>query len=53
MLQLTVAKERPDLEQAKNELIVSNAKMKADLKGLEDLILRLLSKYFESMYLHE
>lgn len=44
MLGLVVAKERPDLEEAKNELIVNNAKMKAELKGLEDLILKLLSE---------
>jgi dynein heavy chain len=44
MLGLVVAKERPDLEEAKNELIVNNAKMKAELKSLENLILKLLSE---------
>jgi dynein heavy chain len=44
MLGLVVAKERPDLEEAKNALIVSNAKMKADLKEIEDKILKLLNE---------
>lgn len=44
MLGLVVAQERPDLEEAKNELIVNNAKMKAELKSLENLILKLLSE---------
>jgi len=44
MLGLVVAQERPDLEAAKNDLIINNAKMKAELKGLEDLILKLLSE---------
>jgi dynein heavy chain len=44
MLGLVVATERPDLEEAKNELIINNAKMKAELKSLEDLILRLLQE---------
>ena len=35
--------ERPDLEDAKNQLIVSNAKMKAELKEIEDKILERLS----------
>ena len=34
-----MAEERPDLEEAKNQLIVSNAKMKQELKGIEDEIL--------------
>ena len=44
MLGVVVAQERPDLEAAKNDLIINNAKMKAELKGLEDLILKLLSE---------
>lgn len=35
--------ERPDLEEAKNALIVSNAKMKQELKEIEDQILYRLS----------
>ena len=38
-----VAEERPDLEEAKNQLIVSNAKMKHELKEIEDRILLRLS----------
>ena len=38
-----VAEERPDLEEAKNQLIVSNAKMKQELKEIEDKILHKLS----------
>ncbi len=38
-----VAEERPDLEEAKNALIVSNAKMKQELKEIEDQILYRLS----------
>ncbi len=36
---IVVAEERPDLEEAKNQLIVSNAKMKQELKEIEDKIL--------------
>lgn len=43
MLALVVAEERPDLEEAKNQLIVSNAKMKQELKEIEDKILLKLS----------
>ncbi|KAM6325251.1 LOW QUALITY PROTEIN: dynein axonemal heavy chain 1 [Podargus strigoides] len=38
-----VAAERPDLEEARNQLIVSNAKMHQELKGIEDQILYQLS----------
>lgn len=38
-----VAEERPDLEGAKNQLIVSNAQMKQELKEIEDQILFRLS----------
>ncbi|XP_065097060.1 dynein axonemal heavy chain 1 [Paramisgurnus dabryanus] len=38
-----VAEERPDLESAKNQLIVSNAHMKQELKEIEDQILFRLS----------
>lgn len=43
MLAIVVAEERPDLEEAKNQLIVSNAKMKQELKEIEDRILYRLS----------
>ena len=43
LLGLVVAEERPDLEDAKNQLIISNAKMKQDLKEIEDRILYRLS----------
>lgn len=43
LLGLVVAEERPDLEEAKNQLIVQGAKMKQDLKELEDRILERLS----------
>ncbi|NXE09964.1 DYH1 protein, partial [Lophotis ruficrista] len=38
-----VAAERPDLEEARNQLIVSNAKMQQELKEIEDQILYRLS----------
>lgn len=40
---IVVAEERPDLEDAKNALIISNAKMKQELKEIEDKILYRLS----------
>ena len=43
LLGIVVAEERPDLEEAKNQLIVSNARMKHDLKDIEDRILFRLS----------
>ena len=43
LLGIVVAEERPDLEEAKNQLIVSNAKMKSELKEIEDKILQKLS----------
>ena len=43
LLCIVVAEERPDLEEAKNALIVSNAKMKQELKEIEDKILYRLS----------
>ncbi|KAL3318377.1 Dynein heavy chain 1, axonemal [Cichlidogyrus casuarinus] len=43
LLGIVVAEERPDLEDAKNQLIVSNAKMKQELKEIEDRILERLS----------
>ena len=43
LLALVVAEERPDLEEAKNQLIVSNAKMREELKEIEDKILQKLS----------
>lgn len=44
MLGCVVAEERPDLEEAKNQLIVSNSIMRNELKELEDTILTRLSK---------
>lgn len=38
-----MAEERPDLEEAKNQLILSNAKMRQELKEIEDQILTRLS----------
>ncbi|XP_078000357.1 dynein axonemal heavy chain 1-like isoform X2 [Glandiceps talaboti] len=43
VLSRVVAEERPDLEEAKNQLIISNAKMKQELKEIEDKILERLS----------
>lgn len=43
MLAVVVAEERPDLEEAKNQLIINNAKMKQELKDIEDKILTKLS----------
>uniref|UniRef100_A0A3Q2Y7B3 Dynein heavy chain 1, axonemal n=1 Tax=Hippocampus comes TaxID=109280 RepID=A0A3Q2Y7B3_HIPCM len=43
LLAQVVAAERPELETAKNQLIVSNAKMKQELKDIEDEILFRLS----------
>lgn len=43
LLGRVVAEERPDLEGAKNQLIVSNAQMKQELKEIEDQILLRLS----------
>lgn len=44
MLGLVVAKERPDLEEAKNALIIQNARMKQDLAEIEERILKMLSE---------
>ncbi|EFJ29004.1 inner arm dynein 3-2 [Selaginella moellendorffii] len=43
LLGVVVAKERPDLEQQKNELVVQGAENKRRLKELEDKILEVLS----------
>ncbi|KAJ8259834.1 hypothetical protein GJAV_G00174010 [Gymnothorax javanicus] len=43
LLGCVVAEERPDLEEAKNQLIVSSARMKQELKEIEDQILFRLS----------
>ncbi|XP_021099656.1 dynein heavy chain 1, axonemal isoform X2 [Heterocephalus glaber] len=43
LLGQVVAEERPDLEEAKNQLIISNAKMLQELKDIEDQILYHLS----------
>ena len=43
LLGIVVAEERPDLEEAKNALIINSAKMKQELKEIEDNILSRLS----------
>ena len=43
LLGIVVAEERPDLEEAKNALIINSAKMKQELKQIEDNILSRLS----------
>ncbi|KNE63057.1 hypothetical protein AMAG_08223 [Allomyces macrogynus ATCC 38327] len=43
LLAIVVANERPDLEEAKNQLMTSNAQMKKELQEIEDKILYLLS----------
>ncbi|KNC54636.1 dynein heavy chain 2 [Thecamonas trahens ATCC 50062] len=43
LLGVVVAKERPDLEDTKNHLVSSNAKMRQELAEIEDRILFLLS----------
>ena len=43
LLAIVVANERPDLEDAKNQLVINNAQMKKELKEIEDKILYLLS----------
>jgi hypothetical protein len=43
LLGIAVAKERPDLEEKKNEIIVESASNKRQLKDIEDKILEVLS----------
>ena len=43
LLGIVVTEERPDLAEMKNQLVVSNARMKKELKEIEDKILYLLS----------
>uniref|UniRef100_A0A6I8N290 Dynein axonemal heavy chain 1 n=1 Tax=Ornithorhynchus anatinus TaxID=9258 RepID=A0A6I8N290_ORNAN len=43
LLGQVVAQERPDLEEAKNQLIITNARMRQELKDIEDQILFRLS----------
>lgn len=43
LLAIVVANERPDLEEAKNQLVINNSQMKKELKEIEDKILYLLS----------
>ncbi|KAJ1514588.1 Dynein heavy chain 1, axonemal [Coelomomyces lativittatus] len=43
LLAIVVTNERPDLEEAKNQLMMSNAQMKKELQEIEDKILYLLS----------
>ena len=43
LLGIVVAKERPDLEEEKNDLIVQSANNKKSLKEIEDKILKVLS----------
>eukprot|EP00911_Craspedida_sp_UC1_P000920 UC1_evm1s700 len=44
MLGIVVKEERPDLEEAKNQLITQNAQMKAELAAIESQILKMLSE---------
>ena len=44
LLGLVVAKERPDLEEEKNQLVRQNADNKKALQGIEDKILQMLSE---------
>ena len=44
LLGITVAKERADLQELKDQLVISNAKMAAQLKDIESSILKLLSE---------
>ena len=43
LLNTVVGEERPDLSELKSQLMISNAKMKKELKEIEDKILELLS----------
>jgi dynein heavy chain len=43
LLGIVVAKERPDLEEKKNEIIIESANNKRQLKDIEDKILEVLS----------
>lgn len=43
MLSLVTIQERPDLEEARNALIVSNAEMKKELEEIKDRILHRLT----------
>lgn len=43
LLGLVVEKERPDLEEEKNMLVISQAEMKKEVKDIEDKILVLLA----------
>merc|ERR1719181_2575760 len=43
LLGVVVVEERPDMEEKKNSLVIANAAMKKELKGLEDQILYMLS----------
>lgn len=43
LLAIVVANERPDLEEAKSQLVINNAQMKKELRDIEDKILYLLS----------
>ena len=43
LLNIVVTEERPDLSEMKNQLVISNARMKKELKEIEDKILYMLS----------
>lgn len=43
LLGIVAAKEKPELEEKKNELIIESAKNKKQLKEIEDMILEVLS----------
>ena len=44
LLGTLVSKERPDLQEMKNALVISNAEMKRELKDIEDTILKMLAE---------
>jgi dynein heavy chain len=43
LLSIVAAKEKPELEEAKNQLIIESAENKKQLKNIEDKILEVLS----------
>ena len=43
LLGVVVVEEMPEMEEKKNSLVISNARMKKELQELEDLILYMLS----------
>ena len=52
LLGIVVAKERPELEEKKNQLIIESAQNKKQLKQIEDKILEVLSSSEVDIYVH-